>query len=190
MSRAVLLAFRGPPVNPGHVASHVNGNPADNRLVNLVWESQRDNLRRMRGHGTAPLRDKHWNHKLSWDVVDEIRRQWATGTIKQIDLASKFGLHRNTVRLIIHEYIWRREGFDIQHQRPTPYQPIGRKCGRWLTKEQVAAIRRDYAGSDVSQAELGRRYGVTQAQVSNIVNRRQWRDDDGSQSCEGPGQGA
>lgn len=56
--------------------------------------------------------------------------------------------------------------------------------GRWLAGEKhghssltdatVLEIRRLYAGGDVLQRELSAMYGVSQQQVSLIVNRRAW----------------
>ena len=48
--RAVLLAFVGCP-QPGHETRHLNGNPADNRLDNLVWGTPTENSEDRRRHG-------------------------------------------------------------------------------------------------------------------------------------------
>lgn len=49
--RLVLLAFVGPPA-PGQEACHNNGDPTDDRLSNLRWDTRRENtLDRVR-HGT------------------------------------------------------------------------------------------------------------------------------------------
>jgi hypothetical protein len=56
--RLVLLAFRGP--RPaGMQASHLNGDRADNRACNLVWESPKDNNRRKIEHGTLLRGARH-----------------------------------------------------------------------------------------------------------------------------------
>lgn len=44
-----------------------------------------------------------------------------------------------------------------------------------LTSEQVLEIRRLYGEGDVSHAELGKRFGVTRKNISQIVNRASWR---------------
>lgn len=48
-----------------------------------------------------------------------------------------------------------------------------RSASAKLSDDQVATIRRTYADGGVTQAHLGSVYGVTQAQISNIVRRRQ-----------------
>lgn len=40
---AVLTAFRGPRPSPDHVARHLNDQPVDTRLDNLVWGTQSQN---------------------------------------------------------------------------------------------------------------------------------------------------
>jgi DNA-binding MarR family transcriptional regulator len=44
-----------------------------------------------------------------------------------------------------------------------------------LTGRQVRAIRTLAEMGELTQREIGALFGVTQAQVSHIVNRRQWR---------------
>lgn len=49
----VLSAFVGPRPS-GAVTRHLNGNPTDNRLTNLCWGTQSENLRDRIRHGTDP----------------------------------------------------------------------------------------------------------------------------------------
>lgn len=44
-----------------------------------------------------------------------------------------------------------------------------------LTRGAVEAIRRLAANSNLTQTEIGARYGVTQTCVSDVVTRRSWR---------------
>jgi len=52
--RLVLEAFRGP-CPKGCEASHLDGDPGNNRLENLVWETSLLNNRRKHGHRTCVL---------------------------------------------------------------------------------------------------------------------------------------
>lgn len=48
--RLVLEAFVGP-ASEGTECRHLNGNPADNRLENLIWGSRSENIRDRQSHG-------------------------------------------------------------------------------------------------------------------------------------------
>lgn len=68
----VLETFIGPRP-PGYTASHLNGISADNRKVNLVWESHSANCRRKEQHGTAQRGESHGCAKLTQAEVNAIR---------------------------------------------------------------------------------------------------------------------
>jgi hypothetical protein len=55
--RLVCEAFNGPGL-PGQVARHLNGDPLDNRAVNLAWGTQVDNMLDSVSHGTHPMGSK------------------------------------------------------------------------------------------------------------------------------------
>ena len=62
--RLVLLAFVGEPPS-GHQACHNDGNPNNNYLSNLRWDSCRNNQLDRKRHGTALDGEKHPNAKLT-----------------------------------------------------------------------------------------------------------------------------
>jgi len=45
VARLVLLAFAGPPPEPGMEANHENRDKSDNRLSNLSWMTRPDNVK-------------------------------------------------------------------------------------------------------------------------------------------------
>lgn len=54
-------------------------------------------------------------------------------------------------------------------------QAIGSRHGRSkLTEEDVISIRNNYANNTVSQYLLAKKYGVCQAQISNIIRKKKW----------------
>ena len=69
------------------------------------------------------------------------------------------------------------ENCDDRRRHGTHYVPAGEANGNArLTRGQVDAIRAEYATGGVSQAELGRRYGVGKTTIYDIVRERQWKE--------------
>lgn len=100
--RLVLLAFRGRGPK-GHVCCHNNGDPSDNRLSNLRWDTPKANSADQLLHGTRPIGSQRPAAKLTEDQVRVI--QHSTGTCSEV--ASRFGISRSTVSLIRRREIWR-----------------------------------------------------------------------------------
>lgn len=90
----VLLAFVGAPLK-GQECRHINGNPADNRLENLVWGTRSDNSR-----DKVRMREQY---KLSVEDVIAIKTALKT-PYKGInrDLARQFGVSFVTISAIKH----------------------------------------------------------------------------------------
>lgn len=103
--RLVLEAFIGPCPN-GHECSHLNGNPRDNRLVNLAYETRADNHARKLQHGTNCNGEKNHESKLTDSEVIEIRNARQNGeTLKAI--AKRFNVSFSTVGRISRGEDWR-----------------------------------------------------------------------------------
>ncbi|MFF4478727.1 NUMOD4 motif-containing HNH endonuclease [Streptomyces sp. NPDC001520] len=105
--RLVLEAFVG--LRPdGMTASHLDGDPANNALSNLVWEPHSDNMRRQRGHGTQ--RDQRGVRnsmaKLTDAAVAQIRMRASAGET-QSSLATEFRVSTSLIGLVVARKIWR-----------------------------------------------------------------------------------
>lgn len=98
--RLVLTAFLGPPP-PGQEGCHNDGDPTNNRLSNLRWDTHAANVADSVRHGTktAPPRftgERHANHKLSDAAVATIR---ATPILRgaKARLAREHGVSQQTI---------------------------------------------------------------------------------------------
>ena len=105
----VLLAFIGP--RPANMeCCHGDGNPANNSLLNLRWDTRSANVKDAVGHGThfAPgLRgEAHSQAKLVEAQVIEIRQRYAQKGITQTELGARFGVGQDTVSLIVNNKTW------------------------------------------------------------------------------------
>lgn len=100
---AVLLAFFGPRP-PGMEGRHLNGDPQDNRDVNLVWGSSLDNSADRRRHGRLPTGEKSGTAKLTEAQVLELRRRWPGETLRA--LGAEYGVSHTAIRRAVHGIKW------------------------------------------------------------------------------------
>ncbi len=68
----VLHAFVGPPPNGKNRVRHLDRNPPNNKLGNIIWGNQSENYADALGHGTAPLGEAHGQSTLTEEQVLEI----------------------------------------------------------------------------------------------------------------------
>jgi hypothetical protein len=71
--RLVARAFLGTPP-PGHVVCHNDGDPTNNRLSNLRYDTPKGNNDDKRRHGTLQLGERHHAAVINEAIVRRIRR--------------------------------------------------------------------------------------------------------------------
>lgn len=105
--RIVLETFIGPcPENME--ACHNDGNPLNNKLNNLRWDTHKNNeLDRIR-HGTWGEGEKHSRAKLKQYAVDFIRAAFLDGMSLKT-LAAIFNVREDHISTICNERAWRKE---------------------------------------------------------------------------------
>jgi hypothetical protein len=104
--RLVLEAFVGTAPRPGWVACHNDGDPENNRLENLRWDTPKANSEDARRHGTLYCGEAVRHRKLGDAEVLEIRRLRAEG-VTVSKLAARFGVSRSNIRSIVEGRTWR-----------------------------------------------------------------------------------
>jgi len=93
--KAVLEAFVGPRP-PRMEACHNNGDPFDNRLENLRWDTTRNNQLDRIKHGTSNRGERCAAAKLTEAQVRAIRAD----TRLQEEIAAEYGVRQNTISRI------------------------------------------------------------------------------------------
>ena len=103
--RLVLEAFVGP-CAPGLICCHNDGDPTNNRVENLRWDTYQSNSDDMLLHGTR-LMGSQINAKLNEDDVMVIRKLKSEG-VSFVDLSQAFGVTRQNIEFIVHRRSWKQ----------------------------------------------------------------------------------
>ena len=102
--RLVLEAFAGP-CPEGQECCHNDGDPANNRLANLRWDTPKANSEDRWRHGTMRFGERA-NAKLREGDVLEIRRLKDEG-VPMDHLAASFSVSRANIEAIVYLRSWR-----------------------------------------------------------------------------------
>lgn len=106
--RLVLEAFRGP--CPSEMQGcHNDGNPSNNRLDNLQWDTHLSNMEDRRKHGTTYIGKNNPAALLNEAQVMRMRRLNLSG-ILQKDLAPMFGVSKQCVQAVCSYDTWQHVG--------------------------------------------------------------------------------
>lgn len=110
ISRLVLQAFVGPCPN-NMECCHNDGNPDNDHVSNLRWDTHKNNMADMKIHGTFSLPPVHFgsdnnNAKLNKQDVVAIKKLLSDNT-KIAKIAKSFGVHITTIYRIRNEKTWR-----------------------------------------------------------------------------------
>lgn len=89
--------------NPAHI---VRGTKSDNSVD--AWRKGRNFYQQ--NPEARPRGEIHANSVLTWKIIREIRKKYATGQYRQIDLAREYGSTQAGISQIVRGVAWRETG--------------------------------------------------------------------------------
>ena len=92
--------------NPEHrtQVNHIDGNPQNNRVENLEWVTQEENMAHAVRTGLQPINEKHPMAKLTWNDVNFIREHTE---LSRKEISDMFGIVPSAVSNIRHFRTWK-----------------------------------------------------------------------------------
>lgn len=170
--RLVLEAFVGP-CPPGLECCHGDGNPANNFVSNLRWDTRKNNHADKKKHGTDLTGERHPGAKLRATDIPEIFSLATEGkTLAQIAIA--YGIGPKNVHSILTRKTWSH--IPISEEMLVRPKDMQRGKGRPSAKLKVADIpeifRLHRAG--IAQQRIAEIFGISASTVSLILLRRTW----------------
>ena len=103
--RLVLLTFVGP-CPDGMEGCHNDGNPKNNNVSNLRWDTRKNNRADAIMHGTHPRGSRSGLAKLTETQVIEMRILYAQGCTSLSQIARAHGVSVSLVSQIVNRKIW------------------------------------------------------------------------------------
>ncbi len=176
LQHLVLEAFVGPRP-PGLVCRHLDGDPGNNRLTNLRWGTQAENVADMIRHGRHRHGEDCSYARLSAAQVRTIRHIAATTTLSHAAIGKRFRVSRTAITLILLRTHWRhleatgddakvRKRGSIAHHRGERHHRAK------LTVDQVREIRR--IGKTLPRSAIARHFQISDTQVGSILSGESW----------------
>jgi hypothetical protein len=102
--RLVLCAFAEPA--PGLWACHNDGNPRNNALSNLRWDTRLANMQDQLRHGTRLFGSQKKGSKLTEHAVKDIRHRVLKGETQR-SLAREYGVSEIVVSFAVNRKTWK-----------------------------------------------------------------------------------
>lgn len=105
LHHVMLETFIGPRPD-GMEGCHNDGNPLNNAIVNLRWDTRRGNFADKVGHGTSP-RGENNGHAIVTEAIVRIIRQCHRDGMPCKDISVCFGITCDHARQIVNRVTWK-----------------------------------------------------------------------------------
>lgn len=105
VGRIILTTFIGPCPN-GMECCHNDGNPYNNKLNNLRWDTRKGNFKDRTKHGNTVMGENQHNAKLTEDDIRQIRKRANQGEM-YIIIANDYSVTGENISYIARRMSWK-----------------------------------------------------------------------------------
>jgi hypothetical protein len=175
---ALVLEVFKEPCPPGLECRHLDGNPANNFVYNLIWGTRAENVADMKRHGTDLSGEKHPLARLKEVDVIEIFRLASQG-MPQWKIGEIHGVHQVHISGILLRKFWPNVEIPAEYlcmplRRPD-VAPKGEQNSRATLKDSDVIEMFRLRSEGVSGKEIAEQIGTSQGNVSMILARKKWK---------------
>ncbi len=157
------------PIPDGSLCCHKCDNRKCCNPAHIFLGTHADNMRDMvdKGRHVSVRGEQNYNTKLTEQDVIAIRGEKFAGW-RRCDIAQHFGISGKQVGIILSRKNWAHIDATQDAARENERPPAAK-----LTEQDVIAIRSDLY-REWTLAAIGKQFGITESQASNILNRKSW----------------
>ena len=155
----ILEVFVGPRPD-GMLACHNDGNPENNQIDNLRWDTPKSNTADRFKHGTHQCGEQNQNAKLKLPDLERIVNMKQSG-MSTAAIARKIGVARSTIYGVLAGVSWTGKPRVIQTKKPRTVK---------VTSEIATAIRAEYAEGKTSAVKLAKKYGISKSMAHLVTS--------------------
>lgn len=171
----VAFAYLGPRPK-GYFVCHNDGNPKNNNLSNLRYDTPKNNTKDQERHGTKLIGETTNNVVLTEAQIVEI----LTLTTKNLptgEIAEIYGVHKSNILQIQKRITWShvRISDELSHALEEAVSFKKKSEIRIFSESEIKEIFKLKA-SGVSNAFLSKKYGIDQHKISAILKREIYGD--------------
>ena len=144
----------------GNVIRHLNGNPEDNRVENLAYGTQKENMQDAIEQNTLEYGERRFNALHTNEEIKQLKRDLICGMTTG-EAAKKYKMPQSQVWKVAMGRAWGRVGLQISRSK---------KC-KFLTDEEKAKAVARYKAGDCSVSKLAEELGVSGTQIWNAIRK-------------------
>lgn len=170
----ILLAFIGPRPD-GLVSRHLDGEPFNNKILNLCYGTYKENEADKKRHGRHLYGERVNGAKLTDNDVLYIRKLYLKGE-KIKDIAKKYHVDVTSIINAVHGYTFSHLPVPDYSNRPQNKggPPRGSKhFGSKLTEKKVKKIKMELKNG-IRQRVIAKKYGVSRSNIGHIAQGSIW----------------